>query len=89
MPRKNSSEVARTAINDYIKLTLWGIAAGRCELCNCPLYEDGTFGVAGNFAEVAHIHAVSLGGPRNVSDMTEDEKNRLRKEMGEGIGFER
>ena len=46
MPRKNSSEVARTAINDYIKLTLWGIAAGRCELCNCPLYEDGTFGVA-------------------------------------------
>ena len=81
MPRKNSSEVARTAINDYIKLTLWGIAAGRCELCNCPLYEDGTFGVAGNFAEVAHIHSVSLGGPRNVRSMTDDEKNDISNLM--------
>ena len=81
MPRKNSSEVARTAIKDSVKLTLWGIAAGRCELCNRPLYEDGTFGVAGNFAEVAHIHAVSLGGPRNVSDMTEDEKNDISNLM--------
>ena len=81
MPRKNSSEVARTASKDSVKLTLWGIAAGRCELCNRPLYEDGTFGVAGNFAEVAHIHAVSLGGPRNVSDMTEDEKNDISNLM--------
>ena len=81
MPRKNSSEVARTAIKDSVKLTLWGIAAGRCELCNRPLYEDGTFGVAGNFAEVAHIHAVSLGGSRNVSGMTDDEKNDISNLM--------
>ena len=33
--------------------------------------------------------AVSTKSEQDALSMTEDEKNRLKKEMGEGIGFER
>ena len=72
-----NSKIGRTSIHESIRMKLWAISAGRCEMCNKPLYEDSTFGVDGNFAENAHIHAVSIGGPRHKYGMTSDEKNNI------------
>jgi hypothetical protein len=46
---------------------LWGVAAGRCEFegCNKPLYKHDVTQTTGNYAEKAHIHAVSSGGSRH------------------------
>lgn len=60
---------------------LWGMAAGRCELCNRLLYMDLSFGVIDNFAERAHIHAVSKNGPRFRKDMTDEECNDVNNLM--------
>jgi len=78
---KINSEIGRTAINEKTKLMLWAKAGGRCELCNCLLYEDSCFGVEGNFSEMAHIHAVSTGGPRHKIGMTSEEKNDINNLM--------
>lgn len=74
---KKSSEIARTAIDDKIKLTLWGRAAGRCEICNKLLYCDSKYGDPANFAEFAHIHAVGMTGPRHRNEITQDEINQI------------
>ena len=46
---------------------LWGVSAGRCEFegCNKPLYKHDVTETTGNYAEKAHIHAVSPGGSRH------------------------
>lgn len=75
MTRRCSSEVARSKINDHIIFALWGKSAGRCQMCGKLLYTDGTYGVDGNYAQDAHIHAVSKDGPRHKSEMTKDEVN--------------
>lgn len=51
---KNSSEVKRTALEEKTKIFLWGMTAGRCEICNKLLYIDSKFGDTANFAEM-HI----------------------------------
>ena len=83
MARKSSisSEINRRHIKEAVKMMLWGISAGRCEMCNCSLYVDRVFGVEGNYAELAHIHAVSPGGPRFVATMTTEEKNDISNLM--------
>lgn len=60
---------------------LWGMSAGRCELCNRLLYMDSTFGIIDNFAEQAHIHAVSKNGPRFKEDMSDKECNDVNNLM--------
>lgn len=47
---KNSSEVKRTALEEKTKIFLWGMTAGRCEICNKLLYIDSKFGDTANFA---------------------------------------
>lgn len=76
-----SSWLGRTSIDEKIRMKLWAVSGGRCEMCNRLLYEDSTFGVEGNFGEMAHIHAVSDNGPRNKRGMTSEEKNNIENLM--------
>lgn len=76
-----NSCIGRTAIDEKTRMKLWAISGGRCEMCNKLLYEDSTFGVEGNFGEMAHIHAVSDNGPRNKRGMTSEEKNNIENLM--------
>lgn len=62
-------------------MKLWAVSGGRCELCNRLLYSDQHFGIDGNFGQLAHIHAVSVGGPRHKYGMTADEKNDISNLM--------
>lgn len=75
--KKEKSEVPNRYINPHTVSALWGLCAGRCELCNRTLYENNAFGLNGNYAQTAHIHAVSENGPRNVAEMTREECNNL------------
>ncbi|MDR1013421.1 MAG: hypothetical protein LBL86_00335 [Coriobacteriales bacterium] len=72
-----SSEMPRTKVNYKVVNRLWGVAAGRCEMCNRLLYADPTFGTSGNYAENAHIHGVGKNGPRHKASMTDDEINAI------------
>ena len=76
-----SSCIGRTSIDEKTRMKLWAVSGGRCEMCNRLLYEDSTFGVEGNFGEMAHIHAVSDNGPRNKRGMTSEEKNNIENLM--------
>jgi hypothetical protein len=61
---------------------LWGVAAGRCEFegCNKALYRHEVTGENDNYAEKAHIHAVSPGGARFLAD-NEESCNNLENLM--------
>lgn len=67
--KRMNSEIARKKIPDVTCMHLWAISAGRCQMCNIPLFKDPTFGESGNYAEKAHIHAVSPNGPRHKTDV--------------------
>lgn len=73
MAKKQTSEIKRSALKEFVKIRLWGMAAGRCEICNKLLYLDSHYGDDANFAENAHIHAVGRTGPRHKEDMTREE----------------
>lgn len=74
---KVKSEIGRTSIKEPVRMRLWAVSGGRCEMCNRILFQDLVYGHDGNFGEMAHIHAVSDGGPRHKYGMTEDEKNNI------------
>ncbi len=74
---KVKSEIGRTSIKEPVRMKLWAVSGGRCEMCNRILYQDLVYGHDGNFGEMAHIHAVSEGGPRHKYGMTEEEKNNI------------
>lgn len=76
-----NSCIGRTTIEEKVRMKLWAISGGRCEMCNKLLYEDSTFGIDGNYGEMAHIHAVSDRGPRNKRGMTPEEKNNIENLM--------
>ena len=78
---KVNSEIGRTSIDEKVRMRLWAVSGGRCELCNRLLYQDLVFGCDGNFGEMAHIHAVSEGGPRHKYGMTPEEKNSINNLM--------
>lgn len=71
--KKQTSEIKRTALKEFVKLRLWGMSAGRCEICNTLLYLDSYYGDDANFAENAHIHAVGSTGPRHKEEMSQEE----------------
>lgn len=79
--KKIHSVVTRTSISPNTVYQLLSVSAGRCEMCNKYLFEDGTFKVSGNFSNIAHIHAVGENGPRNAADLTEAEKNDISNLM--------
>lgn len=60
-------------IPDWIKLCLWGKAAGRCQYegCNHPLYRDDVTQCEFNSAYIAHIIADKPGGPRGDAVLSE------------------
>lgn len=60
-------------IKAEVERLLWGIAAGRCEFdgCNKVLYQHEVTGDSENYAEKAHIYAVSPGGARFSTYSTE------------------
>jgi len=80
-PPKVNSKIGRTAIDEKVRMKLWAVSGGRCELCNRLLYSDLSFGVDGNFGELSHIHAVSDSGPRHKIGMTTEEKNDIENLM--------
>jgi len=45
-------------------IKLWAVAGGRCEYCNTVLWKDSLTGSDLNKSYIAHIRAVSKGGPR-------------------------
>ena len=66
-------------ISPNTKNLLWGRAAGRCEFlgCNRLLSEQSVTKEEGNYAENAHIEAVSQGGARYRELMSEDRLNGI------------
>lgn len=81
MSEQERSEIKRSSIAEKTKLFLWGVSAGRCEICNKLLYVDSKYGDKANFAENAHIHAVGAKGPRHKEDMTQEEINNSENLM--------
>lgn len=79
--KKCDSSIGRTSIDPRTQNQLWGMAAGRCEICGKLLYCDSYVGQEGNYAELAHIHAVSENGPRHKYGMTPSEKNNISNLM--------
>lgn len=69
-------------IKAEVERLLWGIAAGRCEFegCNKVLYQHEVTGDSKNYAEKAHIHAVSPGGARYCPD-DDNFKNSVKNLM--------
>lgn len=79
--KKLDSSIGRSSIDIATQNRLWGMAAGRCEICGKLIYRDSFMGQEGNFAEFAHIHAVSENGPRHKYGMTKEEKNDVSNLM--------
>lgn len=77
MGKNETSEIKRKYICEVVKLRLWGMTAGRCEICNKLLYLDSHYGDDANFVENAHIHAVGTTDPRHCDEMTQDEINKI------------
>lgn len=76
------SDITRNVSQPTQRL-LWGIAAGRCEFysCNKKLYRHSITKIQDNYADKAHIRAVSPKGPRHNKDMTEGELNDINNLM--------
>ncbi len=66
------AKTARPAIPEKVKYILWGKSAGRCQLCNKPVYEDYLTHEELNLAEHAHIIANSADGPRGDENLSEE-----------------
>ncbi len=58
-----AKEVTRY-IGREVERELWGRAAGRCELCNLPLFKSPVTQEQVNISEKAHIYSFSKNGPR-------------------------
>lgn len=69
--------MSRDPINPKHKLLLWGKAAGCCELCSKPVYEEEMQRQEGNYSNIAHINAASPGGPRFDADQTPEERSSI------------
>lgn len=64
------AKVARPAIPEKVKYLLWGKSAGRCQLCNKPVYEDDLTHEELNLGELAHIISNSPDGPRGDDNLS-------------------
>jgi hypothetical protein len=54
----------RPKIPASVQLKLWIYSGGRCQLCNEPVYVDGSTLKEGNWSNIAHIISWSPSGPR-------------------------
>jgi hypothetical protein len=73
------SEKRSRTIGVVTQKMLWGVAAGRCEFqgCNKLLFEHSITKDEGNFAENAHMEAVSEGGARYKEYILEEDLNSI------------
>jgi len=60
-------------VPEKVRYLLWAKSAGRCQLCNEPLYRDGLTQIEMNFADVAHIIGRPKG-PRGDNKLSLDEE---------------
>lgn len=72
---------SRSSIPDKVKFILWGKSAGRCNLCNKPVYEDYLTHEELNLGEHAHIIANSEDGPRGDIFLSEEYATDLNNLM--------
>lgn len=78
------SPIKRTRkVRELVKLALWVMAGGRCQLrgCNKYLLKHHLTGDIGNFADVAHVVAFNEDGPRGKSEERPDDINALENLM--------
>ena len=68
-----AKEVTRH-IKREVERELWGRAAGRCELCNRPLYKSPLTQERVNLSEKAHIYSFSEFGPRGWGPFVANKK---------------
>ena len=73
--------MSRDPINRKHVPLLWGKAAGCCELCSTPVYEEELQRHEGNYSNVAHINAASPGGPRYNETQTQEERGSMENLM--------
>ncbi len=64
-----------------VKCSLWGRAAGRCQMCNTPLSWHPQTKEDANLAEAAHIIGFSDNGPRGEQDLPSDRLNDISNLM--------
>lgn len=67
----------RKDIKIAVQLELWGKAAGRCELCNQPLWKHPLTQEPVNISQKAHIYAYSAQGPRGNKGLSKSRLNAL------------
>lgn len=60
----------REKIPDWVKLLIWAKSAGRCQICNVPIYEDPLTFEQVNVGDHAHIIGSSEDGPRGDSKLS-------------------
>src|SRR5690349_16038090 len=78
------SPIKRTRkVRELVKLALWVMAGGRCQLqgCNKYLLKHHLTGDVGNFADIAHVVAFNEDGPRGRSKERPDDINTLENLM--------
>lgn len=73
--------MSRDPINRKHIPLLWGRAAGCCELCSSPVYEEGLQRQEGNYSNLAHINAASPGGPRYDEAQSREERRSMENLM--------
>lgn len=64
-------------ISAKTKCILWGKAAGCCEMCSMPVYEEWAHRQQGNFSNIAHIKAASPDGPRYDPAQTKEQRSAI------------
>ena len=69
--------MTRKSIDRKTERLLWGRAAGCCEICSKPIYEDELLRHEGNQSNLAHINAASEKGPRYDPNQTEEERHSI------------
>lgn len=60
---------------------LYAKSAGRCQICNCDLVTHPLTQTSGNYAQVAHIVAFSVNGPRGNEESNSKEIDDLANLM--------
>ena len=85
MSASTNSNVVRLprSPNADTRVLLFTAAGGRCEFDNCNRYllQHHVTHRGGNFAEMAHIVAFRLSGPRGVRDLSPAERNDISNLM--------
>src|SRR5574341_1151210 len=85
MAKKKRGKISesRSGIPIREQLKLWVRAGGRCEFRGCSkfLHRDGLTLKESNYADIAHIVAVSKKGPRGSHSLAQSKRNQSENLM--------